>query len=163
MIAGCTYAHNYPPRFEHKTYGIEGAVSVYISTGPISIIQSTFIDNVALEKDGGAIKIETTDSRIVIDSCTFIENKSSGPLNFGGAAVYIEKASSILINRTNFTNNQGSRDGVAALYMTVNNAAVVAINESYFYGNLNTMIYGEGDYGYAQTVHSGGHTQFTDY
>ena len=133
-IAGCTFVSNYPPRFEREHF--LGAVRMCMDTGLVSIVHSTFIDNLAFYFGGAAVKIDTNSS-VLIDSCTFIENK--GSRRYGGGAVYIKRASAILINRTKFLNNQGSTDDGAALSMHVDNAVIV-VNESFFYGNLNARL-----------------------
>ena len=150
-IAGCTFIHNYPPRFELEREHFQGAVRLCLDTGPVSIVHSTFIDNLAFYHGGAAVKI-ATNSSVLIDSCSFIENKSPG-----SGAVYIEHASSILINHTNFINNEGSEDYGGALSMFVGNALII-INESYFYGNLNTRLNrtDDGFYASAGTVYLSG-------
>ena len=122
-IIQCLFISNY---FPMRAVGIE----LNMRTGSISIIQSTFIANLASEI-GAAVTIDTNSS-VLIDSCTFIGNKG----NYGGA-VHIQHASSVLINGTNFLNNQGSMYRGAAMTLDVDNAVVV-INESYFFGNVNT-------------------------
>ena len=69
MIAGCTFVHNYPPRFEHEPF--QGAVSLCMNTGPVSIVRSTFIDNLASTIGGGAVRI-ITKSSVLIDPCIFM-------------------------------------------------------------------------------------------
>ena len=133
-IDGCTFVGNYPPRFEREHF--LGAVRMCMDTGPVSIVHSTFIDNLAFYFGGAAVKIDTNSS-VLIDSCTFIENK--GSIQYGGGAIHIKRASAISINRTKFLNNQGSTDDGAALSMHVDNAIIV-VNESFFYGNLNARL-----------------------
>ena len=116
-----------------SNYFLEGALGINMDSSSVSITQSTFIDNLVSESGvgGAAITIDTNGS-VSIDSCTFIENK--GPR---GGAVYIKRASSTLINHNNFSYNKGSRYRGAALTLEVDNA-LITINESYFYGNINT-------------------------
>ena len=149
-IIQCTFVSNY---FARRVVDIK----LNMHTGSISIIWSTFIDNMAT--DGGAAVTIDTNSSVLIDSCTFIENKGTG-----GGAVYIKGASLVSVNRTNFLNNHGSMYRGAALTLDVDNInAVIVINESYFFGNINTKkIYRTADkrdipkYGLSGTVDVGG-------
>ena len=103
-----------------------------IHTGSILIIQSTFIDNFAA--DGGAVVTIDTNSSVLIESCSFIKNKGTE-----GGALHIKDASLVLVNHTNFLNNQGIMYRGAALTLDVDNAIIV-INETHFFGNINTRI-----------------------
>lgn len=89
------------------------------------------VDNGAADAGGAALRIDTNSS-VFIDSCIFTENKRPK-----GGAVSIKHASSVLINRTSFLNNQGSTDEGGALSLNTDNAVIV-INESHIYGNINT-------------------------
>ena len=125
-----------------------------MDTGPVSVLQSTFIDHLSSSFETAAALTINTNSSVVIDSCTFIGNKG-----YNGGAVYIRRASSVLINHTNFSNNQGSRHYGGALSLFVHKSLIV-INESYFYNNINTKFNwtddSEFNYGDAGTVYLDG-------
>ena len=147
VIVNCTFLKNYSPPSRHTI--TTGAVDISWITGSVSIVQSTFIDNLS-NLEGAALRIFMISS-VLIDSCTFVENKGQN-----GGAIYIESASSILINHTTFLKNQGSKHYGGALYTKVDNSLIV-INGSYFYDNINTKLNwtdeSDYNYGYAGTVY----------
>ena len=127
MIARCTFFH---PETAGYTNG--AAVSICVDTGPVSVLQCTFINRWSyVRKYASALTIDTNSS-VMIGSSTFIEN-----MVFRGV-VKIRHASSILINHTSFLNNTKGWLGDGTLSMDVDNAVIV-INESYFYGNLDAV------------------------
>ena len=124
--------HGYNVSFENvnasnisiATYG----GSVIYSSGNVSIKNSTFASNSALDDDGGAILSYTPEGSLKIENSTFTSNKAS----IGGAIAAYRNSGKTTISNSTFKNNEATEIG--ALYLL----SETSISGSTFEGNKST-------------------------
>ena len=107
--------------------GAGGALYLHYVTGPVTISNSTFADNVG--GNGGAIRIYSSAGDLEIYNSTF-----SGNTTLGGGAISTQFYGNLYLVFSTVADNTSTADDVGGLYVD-HNAAGVAIAGSIFAGN----------------------------
>ena len=108
----------------------------------VSIMNSSFSDNVVSERRGAGGALDITDvDDFIVTLCTFTGNQINNPFN-GGGALYISQSNST-INMSTFTSNRvnGSFGKGGAVYISATNSTIV---DSTFIGNEINGSHSEG-------------------
>ena len=157
LIKNCTFENNYAPMAGAiYAQGVENLDYGQQSRGKVSISDCTFINNTAVNGNGGAVYFYSNNANIV--NCIFKQNNASN-----GGAIYLNGNKINIIN-SSFTANFANHEGT--LFLSENTAGIVniigsnftqmnvpinflrynvKIDKSSFYNNANGTIFGNYD------------------
>ena len=157
LIKNCTFENNYAPMAGAiYAQGVENLAYGQQSRGKVSISDCTFINNTAVNGNGGAVYFYSNNANIV--NCIFKQNNASN-----GGAIYLNGNKINIIN-SSFTANFANHEGT--LFLSENTAGMVniigsnftqmnvpinflkynvKIDKSLFYNNANGTIFGNYD------------------
>ena len=117
LIVNCTFQDSTSGAISNVLIDtLIGAVTLFRSTGKVSITGCTFQNNSAGGYDGGAVRLYGSTDDVSITDCTFLSNSASGDGGGGGAVSLGISKGNVSITGCTFQSNSAAGNGGAVMF-----------------------------------------------